>query len=43
NPAREVGCDRDLGSIAPGKLADFIVCDENLNRKAIYMEGENIA
>ena len=43
NPAREVGCDRDLGSIAPGKLADFILCDENLNRKAIYMEGENIA
>ena len=43
NPAREVGCDCDLGSIAPGKLADFIVCDENLNRKAIYMEGENIA
>lgn len=42
-PAREVGCDCDLGSVAPGKLADFIVCDENLNRKAIYMEGEKIA
>ena len=43
NPAKEVGCDRDLGSITPGKLADFIICDENLKRKAIYIEGEKIA
>ncbi len=43
NPAREVGCDQDLGSIAPGKLADFIICDEMLNHKAIYIEGEKIA
>ena len=42
-PAGEVGCRDKLGSIAPGKLADFIICDENLNRKAIYMEGEQIA
>jgi N-acetylglucosamine-6-phosphate deacetylase len=42
-PAGEVGCGDKLGSIAPGKLADFIICDENLNRKAIYMEGEQIA
>lgn len=42
-PAGEVGCGDELGSIAPGKLADFIICDENLNRKAIYMEGEQIA
>lgn len=42
-PAEEVGCGDKLGSIAPGKLADFIICDENLNRKAIYMEGEQIA
>ena len=42
-PAGEAGCGDKLGSIAPGKLADFIICDENLNRKAIYMEGEQIA
>ena len=42
-PAGEVGCGDKLGSIAPGKLADFIICDENLNRKAIYMEGEQLA
>ena len=42
-PAREVGRGDDLGSIAPGKLADFIVCDGQFNQKAIYMEGEKIA
>ena len=42
-PAREVGCDKDLGSVAVGKLADFIVCDRNtLQKKAVYMEGQRI-
>ncbi len=27
------------GSITPGKLADFVVCDEALNRKAVYLSG----
>ncbi|MDO4938366.1 MAG: N-acetylglucosamine-6-phosphate deacetylase [Lachnospiraceae bacterium] len=40
NPARSIGLDNLLGSITPGKLADFIVCDESLeNFKAIYKEG----
>ncbi|MBQ6364807.1 MAG: N-acetylglucosamine-6-phosphate deacetylase [Oscillospiraceae bacterium] len=39
-PAREVGCDAILGSVSVGKLADFIVCDEQFQRKAVYMEGE---
>ena len=43
-PAREVGCDKVLGSVAAGKLADFIVCDrDTLQKKAVYMEGQRIA
>ena len=36
-PAREIGRENEIGSIAVGKLADFVVCDENLNRKKVYM------
>lgn len=38
-PAREIGRGADIGSIAPGKLADFIVCDAALNREAVYLGG----
>ena len=41
-PARELGCDREVGSIEKGKLADFVVCDEKLQRKAVYLGGEKI-
>jgi N-acetylglucosamine-6-phosphate deacetylase len=40
NPARQIGALDQVGSIAPGKVADFIVCDEALNRKAVYLHGE---
>ena len=36
-PARELGCEAKIGSIAPGKRADFVVCDQNLNRKKVYL------
>ena len=37
-PARELGCEGEIGSIAPGKRADFVVvCDQNLNRKKVYL------
>ena len=39
-PAREIGCEREIGSIEPGKLADFVVCDNNLVRRASYLGGE---
>lgn len=41
-PARQLGREEDLGSIAVGKLADFVVCDEELNREAVYMGGERL-
>lgn len=41
-PAEEIGCAEEIGSIEPGKLADFVVCDEALNRKAVYIGGKKI-
>ena len=42
NPAKAIGADARVGSIADGKLADFVLCDENLNRIAVYIGGEQI-
>ena len=39
-PAREIGQENETGSIAVGKLADFVVCDDRLNRKAVWLGGE---
>ena len=39
-PAREIGRENETGSIAVGKLADFVVCDDRLNRKAVWLGGE---
>lgn len=41
-PARQIGCDGEIGSIQAGKLADFVVCDADLRRKAVYIGGEKI-
>ena len=38
-PARQLGRDSEIGSIEEGKLADFVLCDEALRRKAVYMGG----
>lgn len=41
-PARQLGREGEIGSIEEGKLADFVVCDEALQRKAVYMGGVKI-
>lgn len=41
-PARELGCQGEIGSIEEGKLADFVVCDEQLRCKAVYIGGKKI-
>lgn len=39
NPARVIGEDKDIGSISVGKCADFIVADNELNIKEVYING----
>ena len=41
-PAREIGADARIGSLEPGKLADFVVCDAQLKVLAVYLGGEKI-
>lgn len=41
-PARQIGRESEIGSIEPGKLADFVVCDEKLNRNAVFMGGTKL-
>ena len=42
NPAKQIGRSDEIGSIAPGKLADFVVCEEDLDRICVYMGGEKL-
>ena len=41
-PARQLGREGEIGSIAPGKLADFVVCGADLTRQAVYMAGKQL-
>ena len=39
NPARSIGIDARYGSLTPGKAADFLLLDKNLNLISIYKDG----
>lgn len=41
-PARQIGAEDAIGAIKPGLLADFVVCDENWQRLAVYIGGEAV-
>lgn len=42
NPAKALGEEDSYGSIAVGKQADIIVCDEKLNIKAVFIKGKRL-
>jgi N-acetylglucosamine-6-phosphate deacetylase len=39
-PARIVGRDAELGSLTPGKRADLVVLDRELNVRRVFIDGE---
>ena len=41
-PAREIGREKEIGSIESGKLADFVVCDEELSLVRVFTGGKQI-
>ena len=42
NPARQLGCLDQVGSIGEGKNADFVVCDAELARKEVWLRGKKL-
>ena len=42
NPARQLGCADRVGSIAEGMQADFLICDESLGLRSVYIGGRRI-
>lgn len=40
NPARQIGCLNEVGSIADGKCADFVICDDGLNARQVFVAGK---
>ena len=40
NPAKAAGFDDERGSIEEGKIADFVVCDDEWNIKAVSLRGK---
>lgn len=42
NPAKEIGIFDSKGSISPGKDADFVLFDENIEVSEVYLSGNKI-
>ncbi len=42
NPAKAIGEDGRMGSIASGKLANFVLADRELNIRAVYVKGKQL-
>ena len=42
NPACALGVQSEVGSIAPGKVADFIVCSPDYAKKKVFLAGKMI-
>ena len=42
-PARVLGAEAEAGSIAPGRTADFLICDADLTLREVWLGGERIS
>ena len=42
NPAKAIGADAVVGSIAAGKVADFIICSPDYAQKRVFLAGKEI-
>ena len=42
NPACALGVQSEVGSIAPGKVADFIVCSPDYTKKRVFLAGKQV-
>ncbi len=42
NPACAIGCGKEIGMIAPGRRADFVVCRSDFSGKRVFIAGAEI-
>ena len=42
NPAQAIGADKEVGTIEPGKRADFVVCSKDYTEKTVYIGGVKV-
>jgi len=42
NPAKQLGCLSEVGSISNGKCADFVICDNDYQIQQVFINGQEI-